>query len=190
MNADGMVPEHKSTTISESRLRRFDRFLTRYVLFGGAVVFGKLAAFSIVLLTLVTFVTVVGRRSPWSGPWLIGGLEVSELLMAVVSIYAAAYCWYLDGHLRITFIKERVSAKTGNVLDLLASFCFTIWFGVISWGMWVMAMTYIRSGAKGWSVGIPIGPIMVVYFVAAAFFFVVLLKDLIGQVMKVMGRSI
>ena len=184
----GIVP-NESITVSKSWWSRFDRIISKF-LFGGAQIQGKIAAFCMILLALVTFTTVVGRRSPWSGAWLVGGLEISELLMAIISIYAAAYCWYLHGHLRITFIYDHVGAKMRNVLDILSSLAFTFWLLAISWGMWLMTVTYIRTGAKGWSIGIPYGPFMAAFLLATTFFSLIVLKDLLDQVMKLMGFSI
>jgi TRAP-type C4-dicarboxylate transport system permease small subunit len=184
MRANGNDLKQESKNIFVVHLTRFDRFISKYFLYGGAQILAKIAAISMVLLTLSTFVTVVGRRSPWSGAWLVGGLELSELLMALISIYAAAYCWYLDGHLRISLIRDLASAKIRNLLDILSSFLFAMWIGAIAWGMWLMAIQYIRTGAKGWSIGIPIGPFMAAFFVAAALFFLVLLRDFLSEVMK------
>jgi TRAP-type C4-dicarboxylate transport system permease small subunit len=171
-------------------LIRIEILISRYFFFYGALVQQKIAGICILFLALVTLITVVGRRSPWSGAWLVGGLEVSELLMSVISIYAAAYCWYSNGHLRITFLRDRVGAKTRNLFDILSSFLFAIWIGAVAVGMLQMAVTYIRAGSKGWGIGIPSGPFMAGVFFASAFFFLVLLKDFLSLIKKLVARRV
>ena len=120
---------------------------------------------------------------------MVGGLEISELLMSIISIYAAAYCWYSNGHLRITFLRERVSPRAGDFLDLLSTLFFAVWIGAVAFGMWEMALTHIRTGAKGWGLGVPFGPFMAAFFLASTFFFLVLAKDFFSILKKLFGRD-
>lgn len=183
MNKNGKATKH------ESLYKRIDGFVSKYILFGGALILQKIAAISLLLLTLLTLVIVLGRRSPWGGAWLLGGLEISELLMANISIFAAAYCFYNGGHLRITFLRERVSLKAGYLLDALSSLLFAVWMGAVALGMWQMAITNISNNAKGWGLGIPIGPFMAAFFIAAALFFLVLLKDVLNSGKKLIDHN-
>lgn len=184
----GTTPDSESADVSASGWVRLERLIAGFLL-AGAKVQAVIAAIFLIFLALVTFVTVVGRRSPWKGAWLIGGFEISEILMAIITIFGVAYCWYLGGHLRITFLWEQFGPKMRTVFDILASLFFAFWFGIMSWGMWLTTVQYLKTGAKGWSIGIPYGPFMAIFFLATTFFSIILLKDIQDHVMKLISLS-
>ena len=50
-------------------LRQLDRAISRGFLFRGSQIMAVCGGVFIVMMAAVTFVSVVGRRSPWAGAW-------------------------------------------------------------------------------------------------------------------------
>ena len=101
-----------------------------------------------------------------------------------VAILSTPYCFFYDGHLRISFLRDRVKKRLGIFLDFLASLMFSIWIGAVAWGMFQMAKEHIINNAKGWGLGIPIGPFMAAFFASAALFFFVLIIETVLSLIK------
>ena len=171
-------------------VRRCDRVISGRLLFKGSQILATVVAVSILLLMVITFIGVIGRHSPWAGAWLTGGNEISGLLMGEVAVFAAAYCWYIGGHLRIGLLRDRCSPRIKAGLDAVCSFIFLAWTAAIVWGMVGMSMTNVTEGVGTVLVGIPIGPFQIVFLLVMAHFALVLLRSFLGLSSKASGHRV
>lgn len=176
-------------------VRQYDRAISGGFLFRGSQILFVVAGAAVVLLMVITFVGVVFRRSPLAGPWLQGGFEISELLMAMIAVLAIAYTWYIGGHIRIGLFRDRRTPRNKAVLDAVASFWGVVWVAAIVWSVWQVSMSSLTSG-MGTGVlgigtgilGIPIAPFQIIFSIVMAHFFLVLLRSWLGFSARAGGR--
>lgn len=151
----------------------------------GAMFLGGVAGVFICLLALVNFVVVVLRRSPLSGAWLSGGVEVSQELMAIVTATGLGYCWYVGGHVRIDAVIDRLKPTGRNALESLNALFAAAWMGVVIYAVFVTSRgnpTILLLS------GIPVAPVQVIYCIIMLHFLLVLLRSLLGFAAKAFGR--
>ncbi len=185
-----MSTEQKVSTGGQSGARKLDRVLSEGFLFKGAIVLEVIGGVALMLLALISFGTVVLRNTPLAGAWLVGGADLSGLLMAIVSVFACAVCWYKGGHLRIDIVKVRCSQMVQNIIDVFSTIGFIIFIGIIAFSGWDKAIEAGELKAVTMAGGIPIFPFMALFCLALTHFVLVLLRSLWGKISKVRGRHV
>lgn len=166
------------------------RGIVKALLFRGSQGLAWFGGSIIGVLTGVTFVTVVGRHSAFAGPWLTGGYELSELLMALLAVSAWAYCWNRGGHIRIELIREHLSTKGQAILDAISSLLALVFVGFASLAMIQTSMMNLSWGVGTPLVKVPIGPFQIVLAVFLAHFAAVLFWSLLGFIAKACGHKV
>ena len=161
-----------------------------FVLFRGSQVLAWLGGAIVFLLTGITFVTVVGRHSTFAGPWLTGGYELSELLMALLAISAWAYCWYKDGHIRIQLIRDHFGTRGKAIIDVISCLFGLVFIFFASW-----AMIAVSKMSLNWNVGtplvdVPLAPFQITFTVFLIHFALVLLGSLFVSIAKACGHDL
>jgi TRAP-type C4-dicarboxylate transport system permease small subunit len=157
-------------------------------LLGGSQLLAAVGGLLLFLLILVTFISVVGRRSPIAGAWLTGGYEITELLMALLGIIATAWCWYQNGHIRIGLFRDNRSPRVRAILDAVSSFLGMILLIAVTWSVFQISEDSLSFGVATTYFRIPEGPFQVVFALIAAHFAVVLGRSFFGYLMKALGR--
>ncbi|MFC1916875.1 TRAP transporter small permease subunit [Chloroflexota bacterium] len=181
----------KRTMGFSSRLSRWEATMSRVTWFRGAQFGAWVGGIGIVLMALIVFGTVLLRRSPLGGGWMIGGIEITMLLMAMVSVCSIAYCWYLGGHIRIGIIRERIrSLRKLAALDAFATFMALPWILAATFGLWQISMENMRIGGFTRMLYIPEAPFMIIFTIVMGHFFFVLLRSFLGFVAKASGRPV
>ncbi|MFC1916577.1 TRAP transporter small permease [Chloroflexota bacterium] len=176
---------------STSRLGRWEAAASRIGLFKVAQGGAWVAGVCVVLMGLITFFTVVLRRTPFGGGWMIGGLEIVQLLMAMVSVFALAFTWYLGGHIRIGLIREKIkNPRIKGLIDAPAALFGLVWIGFLAWGLWGVSMYNMQQKAFTTMLGIPESPWMFAFLIVMVHFFFVFLRSFLGLIAKASGRPI
>lgn len=170
-------------------LRVLDGVISGGFLYHGSYALAWAGGLAVMLLATVTFVTVAGRYSPWSGSWLTGGFEISEFLMSMLSVFAISYCWYVDAHIRIRTITGRFSPRIKAIFDAAAAFLLLIAVAGFVWGEAVVSRDSLAIGSKSPNTGLSIGIFQFVFAAVMAHFGLVLLRSLIGFVAKARGHQ-
>jgi TRAP-type C4-dicarboxylate transport system permease small subunit len=131
----------------ETRLDRINARATLWLARAGAVC---LAA-----MTLLTFVDVVGRfiRKP-----ILGGTEMTAILMGALVFFTFGHTTVKRGHLRADFIFSRLPAQVRAVLDIVTHTLAVALAMLISWQLFVIAGRYRESGQFTQSLGWVIWP--------------------------------
>lgn len=70
---------------------------------------------------------------------LKGTLEFSESAIVMIIFLAAAYCEFTQGHIRVTFLFDRLSKKIKFTVRSLTSVLSTIYFFLLSWQSGIIA---------------------------------------------------
>ena len=115
---------------------------------------GKLAAWLIAVMMILTVIDVVGRRV-FNKP-LAGAFELNQLLMLVVTFLAIAYCELLRGHVSVDFIVDKLHQKTQNIIDSITYFIFLVTFAIISWQFALYVVEVFEWGFTTAYFGVPI----------------------------------
>lgn len=161
----------------------------RVFLLGGSRLLTAAGGIILFLLILVTFISVIGRRLPISGAWITGGYEITELLMALLGIIAAAWCWYQNGHIRIGLMREHSSPRVQAALDALSSFLGMILLIAVTWSVFRVSEHSLSFGVATTYFRIPEAPFQAVFALITAHFAIVLGRSFLGYLMKALGRS-
>jgi TRAP-type C4-dicarboxylate transport system permease small subunit len=171
----------KKRSVIDSTLKLF--------LLGGSQLLAGVGGVLLFLLILVTFVSVVGRRSPVAGAWLTGGYEITELLMALLSVLATAWCWYQSGHIRIGLFRDNRSPRVRAILDAISSFLGMILLIAVTWSVFQISGDSLAFGVATTYFRIPEGPFQIIFGLIAAHFAIVLGRSFFGYLMKALGRQ-
>jgi len=123
---------------------------------------------SSVVCLAVTFMIVldIALRYLFNKP-LPASWEISEVLMPYIVFFPLAYTLSIGGHVRVSFIKERVSVKMQNRFDIISNtisflFCLmiTYWSWLRFWESVIKDETILAAVYVPWWVGkiaMPIG---------------------------------
>lgn len=179
-----------STTDYHATLEKVDRVISEGFLFKGSQVLAIISYIGLILLASIALIIVVFRNTPLAGAWLSLGSELSEFLMGFVVAFALGICWYDGGHMRIDVLRNHLSMKINNIIDIISTILFITWVGIMIWSLWgKLAITW-EFWEKTWTSRIPIAPFMLLFIFGFMHFGLVLLRSLFGLVAKAMGRSV
>jgi TRAP-type transport system small permease protein len=177
------------TETKQSTKSRAINIFLKFLLFKVARCLSNIASVMLFLMTAITFITVVGRRLPVASGWLIGGYELTESLMAWLSILGVAFCWYKNGHIRIEIIKMYVSARVQEILNAIASFIGMILFFFVAWSVFLLAVKSLSFGSSTEYFRIPFALLQGGFALIALHFVIVLARSFFGYLLKAFGRQ-
>jgi TRAP-type C4-dicarboxylate transport system permease small subunit len=117
-------------------LERVNVFLNRILMILG----------SVAVLALMSLATVnVILRFFFSAPYR-GAYEVVGFLGAIVIAFALGFTQKKKNHIVVDILTERFPKRVNRVLDGINYFVTTIFFGIVSWQVFVWGMKISRSG--------------------------------------------
>ncbi len=139
----------------------------------------------IMSLTMVEVITRYVLHHP-----LILSDEFGGYSLVFISFLGLAYCWISRGHIRITFLVERLPAKVSNWLRVVTIVIALVWVGLAAGASYGFIMSAFQRNMKSnswlmtplqWpAMAIPIG------FLLFAF---ILLIDLIRTIVSIRGGA-
>ena len=113
-----------------------DLGIARLFLAGVADVLAGLAGVGVLVLNIIVFMDVIGRHTPLKPPWGAGGGDISQIVMALISCFGLAYCWYAGSHVRIEVLRDFSSSlRFRATLDAAASLVGMLFVVVIAWSI-------------------------------------------------------
>ena len=173
---------------SSSRLSRWEAKVSQYFLYDLSVkVFEAIAEIGVVVLMLITVLVVILRRTPLGGI-LTGGLELSELMVAMTVVFGLAFTWYIGGHLKARLLK--LGPRWMSLLDVIACLAGFVWIAAVAWRMFLMAADSIQRGATTQMLLLPTGPFQFVFAVVMVHLCLVFLRSLLGKIALTSGRPV
>lgn len=120
-------------------MARFTRFIEK-LSYGTGYAAG-LVLLAIIVLTMVEVVSRYVLRNP-----LILSDELGGYAMVAVSFLGLAYCAQEKGHIRITFIVERLSPRTTGYLRIASLILGLAFISVAAWVSWqYLADSFARN---------------------------------------------
>ncbi len=106
---------------------------------------------------------------------IVGSLDITEYMMAIVISFGLAYCAFLKGHVRVDLIVSHLPQRVQAVIDSITGLLGVILFAVITWQGFVYMGILVDSGLKSTVLLIPRFPFAGLVCLGSAFLTLVLL---------------
>jgi TRAP-type C4-dicarboxylate transport system permease small subunit len=140
------------------------------------------------LLAILIFCDVIGRyllNQP-----IYGADDFTELALVVIVFFAMAFTQVEKGHVRVELIISRLSHATQITLNTFTSFFSAAIMAMISWRLGVYSVEAFRdpNAYQTLSLGIPIGPFLLLASLGALLLCLVLIVDFLGFLSEVVSR--
>lgn len=107
-------------------------------------------------LVVMSIVSIVGRKLA-SAP-VPGDVEVLQMVAAAASASFFAYCHMNGGDVKVDFFTAKASPRAVHGMDAVASLLVCLFGTVLTWRVWVGAMSTFEaqetSAILGWPVGV------------------------------------
>ncbi len=138
---------------------------------------------SSVMIAAMMFLTVadVSLRSLLNKP-IKGSYELMEEMMLMACFLALAYCEAQKGHIRVSFIIDRLPAKARAWFDIVTDFFSLIVYALLVWQIFSRALELRNVGQITGLLSIPIFPFILVAFAGCVAMCLELLRSFVGSV--------
>lgn len=121
-----------------------------------AFFFECLGALALLLMFFADLVDVVGSKL-FSRP-LRGAVEVIGYLQVVAISGAVAMGLFLNRHIRVEFLVDRLGPRARGIISCLSSLLGFLLFGILSWQSFSFGLSLKESGEIGSTSYIPLYP--------------------------------
>lgn len=142
-----------------------------------------LGGIAVMLLMSLATVNIVLRifHVPYRGTY-----EIVSFLGALVIALALGYTQKRKDHIIVDILTERFSHHTNHILSIISYFITSIFFGVVSWQVFIFGMKIAKSGEVSETLKIAYHPfifcVSIGFAVLTLTIIVDLLKELAGEV--------
>ena len=141
------------------------------------------AQFGIVACMVLVVASVIKRSVVVSE--IPGTFELVELIAAVILSMGIPYLTFVRGHVAVGVLVDRFRPRTQAIFDILTSLIALGFIGWLTHALFQYSIDRMRHGAvTGW-LEIPLYPFCLLISVSLALTGVVLIRDLVGAVLKV-----
>jgi TRAP-type transport system small permease protein len=140
---------------------------------GLAGVLNRIAGVVLFLMMFLTLVDVLLRKL-WS-QGILGGLELSEFMLAGMVFCALAQAEIEDRHVRVDLFVGRPQGKGGKYLAAFVQFLSSLMVGAISASSFLYAISIRATGEVSLDLGIPRYPLILMATLGFAILSVVML---------------
>jgi TRAP-type C4-dicarboxylate transport system permease small subunit len=96
--------------------------------------FDVAAAFILFATCLLVVINVITRTSLFKAP-VFGVYEIVSFLTLIAVSFALANCLITDGHVKLTFLVDKLSTKKRTIIDLILTLIAAINFILITWNL-------------------------------------------------------
>ena len=144
-----------------------------------AKIFYIVAGAAIVVMMLLTVVDVVGRffRCP-----IFGSVEIVGFLATIVVAAALPFTYKSDGHVGVEILVRLFSRKTQLVIEIFTRSISLIFFGLVTWQMFLYAHDIRDTGEVSMNLEFPIYTIIYLLAFGLLVFSATILETLIKQI--------
>ena len=135
------------------------------------------AAYVLFVMMSLTVADVLGRYLFFRP--VTGAHELVGFLLVCAATWGLAYCQLQKRHIRVTFLFERLSQKTGAIITILA---YVIGLGISSLMFWQVVKLfnrYLVKGVETETLGMPYTPFIIILAIGVLMLAIILIKDLI-----------
>ncbi len=116
---------------------------------------------------------------------IIGTIDITAFLMAILVSFGLAYCAIRKGHVKVELIVERLPIRVQAVVDTITTLLSLGLCTLITWQSFVNMVSVYHSGATSWTLNITVFPFAGLVAFGFAWFTLVLLGDFLNAVSRV-----
>ena len=142
--------------------------------------FNYIALIGMILMMMLTVTDVFLRRAFLSPIRCV--YEIQGFTLLIVTFFTWAYCQMGDGHIKITFISEKLPPRVAASLDVITYTIAVAVYSVMVWQTKVRATYFKDSGAISGELGLVLWPFPIIGAVGVALFVMALVLTLIHRV--------
>ena len=175
-------------------LSKIGKWYSEVFLYKGSQGLTVIARIAVLVMMMVNLTMVIVRKLFVAAGWklgggIVGGYEVTQMSMIVLTACACAYTWYTAGHIRIGLFRDNMKERRRAILDAVFAFAGTVYVGILVWGLFLQAGSYVARRVVTPLMEIPILPFAFIFTIVMAHVFLVLLRSFIGLASKAMGKK-
>lgn len=116
---------------------------------------------------------------------ILGSLELTEMMMAIVVFGALAHCEKNDGHIRIDLVMKRFSRRVQLIIDAITQFVCFVLFGFMTWALFDHGNSMREWGEVTSDLLLPIYPIVYATAFCCALLTLVLLYKSLADLVEI-----
>lgn len=135
---------------------------------------------TVMMLLTASDVTLRQFKSP-----LMGTIDITEFLMAILVSFGLAYCAIRKGHVKVDLIVERLPIRVQAIIDTVTTLLSLGLCILITWQSFVNMVSVYNSGATSWTLNITVFPFAGLVAFGFAWFTLVLLADFLNAIVRV-----
>ncbi|MFH1031562.1 MAG: TRAP transporter small permease subunit [Chloroflexota bacterium] len=163
-------------------------------LYKGSLSLTYIARLMLIVMMVVNVVMVVIRKVLVTFGWatgggIVGGYEITQMSLLILTGTACAYTWYSAGHIRIGLFRDNMKERRRALLDAFVALAGTVYVGLTSWALFKQALGYAAYSIRTPLLKMPIAPWAFLFSIIMAFVFLVLMRSCIGLFSKAMGKK-
>ena len=175
-------------------LSKIGKWYSEFFLYKGSVGLTLIARIALLVMMAVNLMMVTIRKLlvalGWTlGGGIIGGYEITQMSMVILTACACAYTWYSAGHIRIGLFRDGMKEQRRAILDAVIAFAGTAYIAILVWGLLLQAISYAARSSTTQIMRIPLAPFAFIFVVVMAHVFLVLLRSFVGLASKSMGKK-
>ena len=119
---------------------------------------------------------------------ILGSFELTEVMMAILVGLSLAYCALQKGHVRVDLVVTMLPERVRTIMNGIANFAFLGLFVLITWRIVPRALQMKEVDQVTLILRIPVFPFVLVVAAGTAVLCLVLLKDLLDDLHKVIKK--
>ncbi len=162
-----------------SQIDAATRRASRWLVWLGAVV--------LAVMTLMTFVDVVGRYA-FNSP-IVGAVETTELFMGIIVYLGMAMTTHSRGHISVDLLTTNIGPGPRLVLAVFADLVSTVFVFFLSWELWRVARRTFDNNLVTQIWEVPVYPAAFVMAAASSVMVFVLICQLLARTGRLVGAD-
>jgi len=137
-------------------------------------------------MMLLTCADVVGR---YLGKPIFGSVEIVGFFATLTAALALPYAHAMKSHIGVEILVQKLSPQTQMVFELFTNTVALVFFGIVTWRMYVYAETFRESGEVSMNLEFP--EHVIIYLTALCFliFTLTILEDIVRAVKLVLEKK-
>ena len=147
-----------------------------------------LAAVIVLTAMMLMVSTDVILRYIFNSP-LVGGREISGLMLMSIVFLSVAYCWTEDGHIRMTLIYGRLGFRGRSLLDVIATSTGLFFWGLLFFQSCIDISYAIRINEVGDESGLQLWPARLLLSFGLIIFCLELVVSLVKALIKIFHQD-
>jgi len=123
------------------------------------------------------------------GGGIVGGYELTQMSLIILTGCACAYTWYTAGHIRIGLFRDNMKERRRDLLDAFIALAGTVYIGFVAGALFKQAAAYVTFSVRTPIMRLPLAPFCFIFAIVMVYVCLVLMRSCIGLFSKAMGKK-